>query len=121
MFTERHDVLGMTLEADVKCCFYRGSWRRFQNVLLLFFRSITIFLQILGSLYLLRGRILEALDNRVLAAEAFKEALRMDAFCMEAFKALVSHEILSADEEKELLSTMPVADQSDSSGWLLSI
>jgi len=45
----------------------------------------------------------------------------MDAFCMEAFKALVSHEILSADEEKELLSTMPVADQSDSSGWLLSI
>ena len=51
-------------------------------------RSIfsTFSFQILGSIYLLRGRILEALDNRPLASEAFKEALRKDSFCMEAFK-----------------------------------
>jgi hypothetical protein len=72
--------------------------------------------QILGSIYLLKGRILEALDNRALASEAFKEALRVDAYCLEAFRALITHEILTADEEKELLTTIPIAAQSDSPG-----
>jgi anaphase-promoting complex subunit 6 len=64
----------------------------------------------------LRGKILEALDNRPFAAEAFREALRIDAYCFEAFRALTSHEILTAEEEKELVATMPVDVQSDSSG-----
>jgi anaphase-promoting complex subunit 6 len=75
-----------------------------------------LFPQILGSIYLLKGRILEALDNRALASEAFKEALRVDAYCIEAFRALISHEILTAEEERELLSAIPIASQSDSSG-----
>ena len=65
---------------------------------------------------MLKGRILEALDNRALASEAFKEALRVDAYCLEAFRALITHEILTADEEKELLTTIPIAAQSDSPG-----
>ncbi len=75
-----------------------------------------LFPQILGSIYLLKGRILEALDNRALASEAFKEALRVDAYCIEAFRALISHEILTAEEERELLAAIPIASQSDSSG-----
>ena len=72
--------------------------------------------QILGSIYLLKGRILEATDNRALASEAFKEAVRVDAYCLEAFRALIKHEILTADEEKELLASIPISAQSDSSG-----
>jgi len=75
-----------------------------------------LFPQILGSIYLLKGRILEALDNRALASEAFKEALRVDAYCIEAFRALISHEILTAEEEREILAAIPIASQSDSSG-----
>ena len=65
----------------------------------------------LGSIFLLRGRILESLDNRSLAADAFKEAVRIDVFCHEAFEALIKHQILTASEEQELLSTMPFDEQ----------
>ena len=65
----------------------------------------------LGAIFLLRGRILESLDNRILAADAFKEAVRIDVFCHEAFEALIKHQILTADEEHELLSTMPFDEQ----------
>ena len=61
----------------------------------------------LGAIFLLRGRILESLDNRILAADAFKEAVRIDVFCHEAFEALIKHQILTADEEQDLLLSMP--------------
>jgi hypothetical protein len=60
----------------------------------------------LGSLYLLKGRIWECLDNRVLASTAFRDALLADVYCTEAFQALTQHHILSAAEEKELLRQM---------------
>eukprot|EP00096_Caligus_rogercresseyi_P000979 TRINITY_DN11576_c0_g1_i1.p1 TRINITY_DN11576_c0_g1~~TRINITY_DN11576_c0_g1_i1.p1 ORF type:complete len:631 (+),score=175.79 TRINITY_DN11576_c0_g1_i1:39-1895(+) len=60
----------------------------------------------LSSLFLLKGYILEALDNRGLAAEAFKAALREDPTCYEAFQALVKHQILSAKEELDLLQSL---------------
>ena len=60
----------------------------------------------LGAIFLLRGRIEESLDNRASAADAFKEAVRIDVFCHEAFQALIKHQILTADEEQELLSSM---------------
>ena len=60
----------------------------------------------LGAIFLLRGRIEESLDNRASAAAAFKEAVRIDVFCHEAFQALIKHQILTADEEQELLSSM---------------
>ncbi len=63
----------------------------------------------MSSVYLLKGRILEQMDNRSLAADAFREALLIDVYCMEAFQALTQHNNLSASEEKELLMTMPFA------------
>ena len=65
----------------------------------------------LGSIFLLKGRILESMDNRELAADAFKEAVRIDVYCHEAFKALVRHQILTAAEEMELLEMMPFEQQ----------
>ena len=49
----------------------------------------------LGAIFLLRGRIYESLDNRTLAADAFKEAVQIDVFCHEAFEALIKHQILT--------------------------
>ena len=65
----------------------------------------------LGAIFLLRGRILEALDNRAEAANAYKEAVRIDVFCHEAFDALTKHQILTAEEEQELLASMSFDNQ----------
>jgi hypothetical protein len=46
----------------------------------------------------LRGQIYEAMDNRTLAMECFKEALRQDVYCYEAFDLLVNHHMLSSQE-----------------------
>ena len=53
-----------------------------------------------SSINLLRGRIYESLENRGLAAECFREALRADVYCYEAFECLVSHHMLTAQEGK---------------------
>ena len=65
----------------------------------------------LGAIFLLRGRIEECLDNRASAADAFKEAVRIDVFCHEAFQALIKHQILTAEEEQDLLASMPFERQ----------
>lgn len=67
--------------------------------------------QTLSSIYLLKGQILASLDNRILAAEAFKEALSLDVYCSEAFQAVIQHQIFSAEEERELLKAMPFSEQ----------
>jgi hypothetical protein len=38
------------------------------------------------------------MDNRGLAADCYKQALRCDVHCYEAFEALVQHQMLSAQE-----------------------
>ncbi|MCL4134835.1 UNVERIFIED_CONTAM: hypothetical protein GTU68_058237, partial [Idotea baltica] len=58
------------------------------------------------SIYLLRGYIHEAADNRLLAMESFRIALQIDPLCYEAFHALTQHHMLSLEEEKELLSSL---------------
>jgi len=65
----------------------------------------------LSSVFLLRGKIWESLDNRALASQAFRDALVTDVYCVEAFQALTQHNILSAAEEKELLKSMPLKEQ----------
>jgi len=65
------------------------------------------------SLLVLKGHILEALDNRPAASDAFQAALRQDVFCYEAFEALVQHQMLSAEEEADLLSSLPYHQQGD--------
>ncbi|XP_060070640.1 cell division cycle protein 16 homolog [Ylistrum balloti] len=63
------------------------------------------------SINLLRGKIYEAMDNRNLAVECFRESLRQDVYCFEAFDLLVNHHMLSAQEERELIDSLPFALQ----------
>lgn len=47
------------------------------------------------------------MDNRDLATECYKQALLADVHCFEAFDALIQHQMLSANEELELLNSLP--------------
>lgn len=47
---------------------------------------------------LLKGKVLEGMDNRGLAAHCFKEALKCDVYCFEAFDSLIKHQMLSVEE-----------------------
>ncbi|GAB6028590.1 anaphase promoting complex subunit cdc16 [Chamberlinius hualienensis] len=69
------------------------------------------FRNVSSSIKLLKGMIYEAMDNRVLAAECYKEALYEDVYCVEAFDALVKHQMLTAEEEKDVLDNLPIANQ----------
>ncbi|XP_059163066.1 cell division cycle protein 16 homolog isoform X2 [Physella acuta] len=64
-----------------------------------------------NSICLLRGKIYEAMDNRSLAADCYREALKLDVYCFEAFELLVNHHMLTAKEEQELVSSLPFASQ----------
>ena len=64
-----------------------------------------------NSISLLRGKIYEAMDNRSLAADCYKEALRQDVYCSEAFELLVSHHMLTAQEEKDLIESLSFSNQ----------
>lgn len=64
-----------------------------------------------ASICLLRGKVYECMDNRNLAAECFREALRLDVHCYEAFNHLVNNNMMSAQEERELLDSLPISKQ----------
>lgn len=51
------------------------------------------------------------MDNRDLAAEAYRQAVRIDVYCHDAFQALIKHQILTYTEETELLNMMPFGQQ----------
>jgi len=53
-------------------------------------------------MYLLRGKVHEAMDNRIPAIEDYKMALKLDVYCNEAFEMLVRHEMLTPEEGVEL-------------------
>lgn len=40
----------------------------------------------------------KAMDNQNLAAECFREALRLDVFSYEAFSSLIGHHLLTAQQ-----------------------
>nr|XP_054771442.1 cell division cycle protein 16 homolog [Lytechinus pictus] len=64
-----------------------------------------------SSMALLRGQIYSALENRIQASECYKQALFEDVHCYEAFELLVKHQMLTAEEEKELLQSLPISEQ----------
>ncbi|XP_058118242.1 cell division cycle protein 16 homolog [Anopheles ziemanni] len=66
---------------------------------------------ILASVYFLKGKVLEAMDNRVLAMDCYVQALHKSVHCTEALDALVQHDMLMAWEEKELIQHIPMAQQ----------
>ncbi|VDL98622.1 unnamed protein product [Schistocephalus solidus] len=56
-----------------------------------------------SSIALLRGSISEALNNFPDAAHWYKEAFCFDPFCYEAFEKLTKLEVVSVEDEKQLL------------------
>ncbi|MEQ2273122.1 anaphase promoting complex subunit cdc16, partial [Xenotaenia resolanae] len=64
-----------------------------------------------SSICLLRGKIYDAMDNRPLATFSYKEALKLDVYCFEAFDLLTSHHMLTAQEEKDFLDSLPLSQQ----------
>lgn len=67
--------------------------------------------EIMASICLLKGKILEAMDNRTMAMECYIEALHLSVYCTEALDALVQHEMLLTSEENELIKHLPVDSQ----------
>ncbi|KAJ3592060.1 hypothetical protein NHX12_007190 [Muraenolepis orangiensis] len=64
-----------------------------------------------SSICLLRGKIYDAMDNRPLATSSYKEALKLDVYCFEAFDLLTSHHMLTAQEEADFLDCLPLGEQ----------
>ncbi|XP_014681406.1 PREDICTED: cell division cycle protein 16 homolog [Priapulus caudatus] len=64
-----------------------------------------------SNVSLLKGKIYEAMDNRALAVECFTAALKQDVYCYEAFELLVQHHMMSAEEERKLLESLPFSSQ----------
>lgn len=67
--------------------------------------------EILSSIWVLKGRVLDAMDNRSMAMDAYIQALQLSVYCTEALDALVQHEMLMAWEETELMQSLPFAQQ----------
>ncbi|KAG5672804.1 hypothetical protein PVAND_002896 [Polypedilum vanderplanki] len=69
---------------------------------------------LLASLYLLKAKILEAVDKRSLAIDCYIHALQKSVYMTEALDALVHHEILMSWEEKDLIQNiMPTKQCND--------
>lgn len=64
-----------------------------------------------SSILYIKGRVYEAMDNRAVATECYKQALQCDVYSYEAFEALVQNQMLSASEERELLESLPFVEQ----------
>ncbi|KAG5887178.1 hypothetical protein JTB14_028981 [Gonioctena quinquepunctata] len=67
--------------------------------------------QAYSSFLLLKGKILEAMDNRGLAADCYQQALHCDVYCFEAFDSLIKYQMLTSAEEEELLKSLPISEQ----------
>ncbi|XP_076239082.1 cell division cycle protein 16 [Calliopsis andreniformis] len=64
-----------------------------------------------SSILYVKGRVYEAMDNRAVATDCYKQALHYDVYSYQAFEALVQNQMLSASEEKELLESLPFREQ----------
>ncbi|XP_076296997.1 cell division cycle protein 16 [Lasioglossum baleicum] len=64
-----------------------------------------------SSILYVKGRVYEAMDNRAVATDCYKQALHCDVYSYQAFEALVQNQMLSASEEKDLLESLPFAEQ----------
>ncbi|XP_054003924.1 cell division cycle protein 16 homolog isoform X4 [Hylaeus anthracinus] len=64
-----------------------------------------------SSILYVKGRVYEAMDNRAVATDCYKQALHCDVYSYQAFEALVQNQMLSASEEKELVESLPFNEQ----------
>uniref|UniRef100_A0A1B0CC40 Uncharacterized protein n=2 Tax=Lutzomyia longipalpis TaxID=7200 RepID=A0A1B0CC40_LUTLO len=78
--------------------------------------------EVFATITFLKGKILDALDKRSLATEAFMQTLQTSVFFSEALDYLTQHEMLMASEERSLMDSLPIAHQcSDSDAKILKI
>ncbi|EDW25087.1 GL24496 [Drosophila persimilis] len=63
--------------------------------------------ELLASIYLVKGKVYEALDNRGTAMDFYVQALHKSIYCFEALEALVQHEMLMAWEAHKLVDRYP--------------
>lgn len=67
--------------------------------------------EIQASIWFLKGKVLETMDNRTMAIDCYVQALHLSVHCTEALDALVQHEMLQAWEEHELMKNLPFSQQ----------
>ncbi|KAK7576605.1 hypothetical protein V9T40_012891 [Parthenolecanium corni] len=67
-----------------------------------------------SALLALKGLVYEALDNRNLATDCYKEAVSSDINCFEALSALLQHRLLTCVEAQKLMESFtPVENSSE--------
>lgn len=64
-----------------------------------------------SAVHFLRGMVYEAMENGCMACDCFKQALKNDVHCYEAFDRLTSHYMLSPTEEESFLKSLPLKEQ----------
>ncbi|RDD37002.1 Cell division cycle protein 16-like protein [Trichoplax sp. H2] len=64
-----------------------------------------------SCLYLLCGKIYEAVNNISMAKACYKQALEFDLYCSEAMDLLINQHMLSVDEEVQLLDSLSNCQQ----------
>ena len=66
---------------------------------------------LVSSLYLLKGQVYEQSENREEATEAYKIAVRRDVTSVAAMMALSSHQMLSVEQERDLVTSLQAPEQ----------
>ena len=61
---------------------------------------------LVSSLYLLKGQVCEGSENREEATESYKTAVTSDVTCVAAMTALSSHQMLSLEQERQLVTSL---------------
>ena len=64
-----------------------------------------------AAVHLLRGLVYDAMDNGPMACDCYKQAMRNDAHCYEAFDQLTSHYMLTPNEGYEFLNSLRFEEQ----------
>ncbi|XP_072974279.1 anaphase-promoting complex subunit 6 [Typha angustifolia] len=72
-------------------------------------------INITSAICFLRGKAYEALDNRALARQWYKAAVKADPLCYEALECLIDSYMLTCEEESDLLASLRFGKDD---GWL---
>ncbi|XP_047361479.1 cell division cycle protein 16 homolog isoform X1 [Vespa velutina] len=64
-----------------------------------------------SAILYVKGKVYQAMDNRAMATDCYKQALHCDVYSYQAFESLVQNQMLSATEERELLESLPFGEQ----------
>jgi anaphase-promoting complex subunit 6 len=64
-----------------------------------------------AAVHMLKGLVYDKMDNGPMACDCYKEALRNDVHCYEAFDQLTSHYMLTPKEGFEFLNSLPFEEQ----------